>query len=48
MMLVSSYYVVYCLFVSKHNSALREVVGTHLHLHLVAGKNLDVVHPHLA
>jgi len=35
------------LLVSKHNSALCQVVGTHLYLDLVAGKDLDVVHAHL-
>ena len=30
------------------DTTLREVIGRHLNLHLVAGQNLDVVHAHLA
>lgn len=36
------------LLVSKHDSSFGQVVGTHLHLHLVARENLNVVHTHFA
>ena len=36
------------LFVSKNDSTFSKVVGTHLHLDLVAGQYADVVHTHLA
>ena len=36
------------LFVSESDPAFGEVVGRHLNSHFVAGKNLDVVHSHLA
>ena len=36
------------LFVSEHDSAFRQIVRAHLHLHFVAGQDFDVVHAHLA
>ena len=36
------------LFVAERYTAFGKVVGRHLHTHLVAGKNLDVMHTHLA
>ena len=36
------------LFVSEDDPPPREVVRTHLHTHLVARQNSDVMHPHLA
>jgi hypothetical protein len=35
------------LLVTILNAALRQVIGRHFKLYLVAGQNLDIVHPHL-
>ena len=34
--------------ISVNNSALGQIIGRHLHFHLVARKKTDVEHPHLA
>ena len=37
-----------CLFVSECYPPFAQVIRAHLHSYLVAGKYLDIVHPHLA
>lgn len=36
------------LFIPVDNPPARQIVGRHLHRHLVARQNPDVVHPHFA
>lgn len=47
MMLLSSYLCL-MIIVSEYDSAFCQIVRAHLYLYFVAGKNLDVVHSHLA
>ena len=36
------------LFVTERDATFGQIIGRHLNLYFVTGKNLDVVHPHLS